>query len=117
MKVVIKTMKSFEIFDLDDVLFIQAKGSYSLIKKINGDVIKVSKNMLALTSLFKNYDRLRKCHRSYFANTGHISAILFLSVRKYRIVFNNKEMIPISLNYKKNFMSFLEEKYLQAEQD
>lgn len=111
MKVAIKIAKSLEIINPDDILYLEAEGSYSFIKKVNGEVLKVSKNLLELTSLFKGYEQLQKCHRSYYANITYVNSVLTVGVQKYKLLLENNEMIPISLSYKKDFMQCLKKFY------
>lgn len=111
MKVAIKIAKSLEFINPAEILYLKAEGSYSLIKKVNGDIIKVSKNLLVLTSQFKGCDQLQKCHRSYFANISFVNSILSVGVQKYKIQLENKEIIPLSLRFKKDFMQCLKNTY------
>lgn len=107
MKVVIKLSKSVQIIDPQEILYLQANGSYSLIKKLDGEIIKVSKNLLEVNELFQEHDQLKKCHRSYIANIAHVNSIIFAGAQKYKVLFNNKETIPLSLSLKKQFVAQL----------
>jgi DNA-binding LytR/AlgR family response regulator len=111
MKVAIKSAHVLRFVNSDEILYLKAKGSYCLIKQINGEEIKVSKNLLNLGSLFGQCINLVKCHRGYVVNITQVNSIQYAKNQKSNIILSNNDTIPLSNIHKKNFIDKIKEQF------
>ena len=51
--------------------------------------------------------KFMRVHRSYIVNLDKIT-----TVERFRIVFEGKELIPVSENYKEKFQQFLDRNFM-----
>ena len=71
--IAVPTMYGQKIIDVDDILFIKADGSYSVIHSTS-DSIMVSKNLKSI-DLALTHSNLIRVHRSYIVNVNKVTEL------------------------------------------
>lgn len=92
--------------NLEDIKFIEGKGEYVRIHLVN------QKPVMSLISLTKveNHlpgEKFMRVHRSYVVNLNRITTI-----DRSRIVFDNKDYIPVSDQYKNKFQDYVNKNFI-----
>jgi two-component system LytT family response regulator len=97
---VLKHSKGLEVVNYNDIFFIKADGSYSLIKLQNKEIL-YSKNLSQMEQLVPSF--FLRVHKSYLVNKNYIET--FSKFNK-SITLTNKISIPIAKR-KMSFYKFL----------
>jgi two-component system LytT family response regulator len=92
--------------NLDDIEFIEGMKEYVRIHITGQKPIMTLLSMKSLEEKLPSGKFLR-VHRSYIVNLGKVS-----TVERMTIVFDDKNRIPVSDNYKENFQAFLDKNFM-----
>lgn len=103
-KLVFSTHTAYYVVNKKQVLYLEAKGNYSLIHLNNGKKITLS------LTLKKIYDRLYqteflRVHASYIINLYSLTGIC--KNGRYEVILNDSLKLPVSETYKKDLTSLL----------
>jgi DNA-binding LytR/AlgR family response regulator len=92
--------------NLDDIKFIEGKGEYIRIHMVNQKPIM---SLISLTKVEKYLpgEKFMRVHRSYIVNLGRITTI-----DRSRIVFDNKDYIPVSDQYRSKFQDYINRNFI-----
>jgi DNA-binding LytR/AlgR family response regulator len=92
--------------NLDDIKYIEGKGEYIRVHLINQKPIM---SLISLTRIdeFLPPDRFMRVHRSYIVNLKRITTI-----ERNRIIFEKKELIPVSDQYRSKFQDFINKNFI-----
>lgn len=96
-RLVIHTNQTVRFLVLDDILYLQAHGAYSLITKSDDEQILASKNIRHYEDVLSPFKQFLRCHRSYIVNMDHVSELLrndggFLRLKSYEIPISPEKM-------------------------
>lgn len=105
-KLVLKTIDSFHIVDIGDILFCQSDNSYTTFYFENNERIMISKSIKEYVELLQDYSFFRP-HQSYLVNLNHVKKI-DKSDGGF-IIMKNKKEIPVSFRQKKQLIALLEQ--------
>jgi DNA-binding LytR/AlgR family response regulator len=91
---------------LDDIKFIEGKGEYIRIHLVNQKPIM---SLISLTRVENHLpeEKFMRVHRSYIVNLKRITTI-----DRSRIVFDNKEYIPVSDQYRNKFQEYVNRNFI-----
>jgi two-component system LytT family response regulator len=92
--------------NLNDIEFIEGMKEYVRIHITGQKPIMTLLSMKSLEEKLPSGKFLR-VHRSYIVNLGKVS-----TVERMTIVFDDKNRIPVSDNYKENFQAFLDKNFM-----
>lgn len=101
-KIAIPTRKGLEYFKLIDIVFIEGQGSYTKMHFTNGEGTLVTKKLKDFEEKLASSGFIR-VHKSYLINLSQVKGLL-KEDGGYVEVTNNKK-IPISITYKKEVLS------------
>jgi len=104
-KIKIPTSTGFELISIDELVSLEADGSYTIAHFINSDKLIISKPLKQLEPLL-DAKRFFRVHRSFIVNTEHIRRF---NRERYSLVMINGSNIPISRRRYDAFMEFLKE--------
>lgn len=91
------TREGKSIINLDEILFLEAEGSYSTLRLTTGEKYLFSKPLTALLDDINN-KWIKRVHRSYALNVKKIRQI----TRKGYAILTDNSSIPIAQGYKKD---------------
>lgn len=100
----IPTLKGFEFIETDELIYLEADGSYTTAYFKNTDKLVISKPIKQIEPLLKS-DSFFRVHRSYIVNTVYIRRF---DRKKYSLIMINDSVVPISRRRYNDFMDFLE---------
>jgi two-component system, LytTR family, response regulator LytT len=91
---------------LEDIKFIEGKGEYIRIHLVNQKPIM---SLISLTKVENHLpeEKFMRVHRSYIVNLKRI-----ITIDRSRIVFDNKEFIPVSDQYRSKFQEYINRNFL-----
>jgi DNA-binding LytR/AlgR family response regulator len=91
---------------LDDIKFIEGKGEYIRIHLVNQKPIM---SLISLTKVENHLPEVKfmRVHRSYIVNLKRITTI-----DRSRIVFDNKDFIPVSDQYRSKFQDYINRNFI-----
>lgn len=92
--------------NLEDIKFIEGKGEYIRIHLVNQKPIM---SLISLTRMesYLSQERFMRVHRSFIVNLKRITTI-----DRSRIVFDNKDYIPVSDQYKNKFQDYINRNFI-----
>ena len=94
-RIYINTQKQILVFNLTDILYLKAEGSYTNIHLLNGKVIVSGKNLKSYSQQVLLNPDFIKIHRSYIINQSHLT-----SINKTKdgmiFLFNNNDKISVA---------------------
>ena len=102
-KIKIPTSTGFELLSTDELVFLEADGSYTIAHFVNSDKLIISKPLKQLEPLL-DAKMFFRVHRSFIVNTEHIRRF---NREKYALIMLNNKVVPISRRRYDNFMEFL----------
>ena len=105
-KIAINSHQGIQYINLEDILFIEASGMYSVVHTPGNQVI-VSKPLKEFDYLVKS--GFYRVHRSYLVNTKKVKR--YSKVDVYEIEMLSGERVPVSRNKKEEFVRFMNEVY------
>ncbi len=90
-----------DIIHLEEKNFVFAKASQNYVKVhyLKNEEIKKQLIRTTLTDLYKQLPNALRIHRSYLVNPDYISAIEGNSRKRYALLINNANKIPVSPSY------------------
>lgn len=92
--------------NLNDILYIEGMKEYVRIHLTGQKPVMTLLSLKAVEAKLPT-GKFMRVHRSYIVNLEKIT-----SVERFRIVFEGKELIPVSDNYKEKFQQFLDKKFI-----
>ena len=93
--------------NLNDIQFIEGMKEYVRIHITGQKPIMTLLSMKLLDAKLPE-SKFMRVHRSYIVNLKKVT-----TVERFTIVFDNKQRIPISDNYKEKFQAFLDKNFMQ----
>jgi DNA-binding LytR/AlgR family response regulator len=111
-KVLIHSRGVVNFLDPNEVVFIEAKGSYSSISLINGDTILISKNLKYTIERFIDYSFLFRVDRTYAINLHYVKKLTNLSPDSTSLQLELKGgyLLPLAAKSKKKFLDAFNKK-------
>ncbi len=97
-KIIIPTENGFEILAMDEILYLEADGNYSLVKCKNRTII-CSRNLSKIED-FLNADKFYRIHKSYTVNLDAIIKITHEGI----VYLHNGDQLTVSRRKKNKFM-------------
>jgi hypothetical protein len=101
-KVLVKKQGKEFIINLDQVTTISSGGNYIYLH-CNQQVYPLRSTMAKMQDSLDPKQFIR-VHRSYIANINHIKEIISPSPQEYKIITNDNNSIPLSRNYRNQFL-------------
>jgi two-component system LytT family response regulator len=92
--------------NLNDILYIEGMKEYVRIHLTGQKPIMTLLSMKSVEAKLPS-GKFMRVHRSYIVNLEKIT-----TVERFRIVFEGKELIPVSDNYKEKFREFINDRFL-----
>lgn len=93
-RIAIPVSSGFEILQLNDIVYLQADGSYCKLYLSNGNFMLVSKNLRYLEDLINDNKTFYRNHRSYIVNTRYVKKVL--RSNGGILILHNHEQLPIA---------------------
>ncbi|MFA8450968.1 MAG: LytR/AlgR family response regulator transcription factor [Bacteroidales bacterium] len=104
-RIKIATSNGFEILNTEEIIHIEACGSYTVICLKNGEQVVVSKSIKEINDLLLPYGFYRS-HRSHIINLNHIRR--FTTENDGEVVMNDNSHIPLSRRKRSDFIALLD---------
>lgn len=98
-KLLLRTQEGLHVIDIDEIMYCQGEGSYTLFFLKDAKKITVSKPLKDYETILPN-KRFARCHQSYIVNLKEIIRIDKSDI----IIMKDKTEIPISSRKKKWFL-------------
>ena len=98
-KVLIKTPKGVVVRSMDQIVFVKAEGSYSVINFLNGDHFILSKNLSKIKLPDTIFFRI---HASIIVNLRYVRR-----VEDSLVILSNEQELPIAKRRRSEFLSAL----------
>lgn len=92
-KISLPTSKGYIFFDLDQIMWCEAQGNYSLIKIKSGEEYMASKNLKSLHETLED-SRFLRCHNSYVINKVFVKS--FVKADGGHLEMEDGKEIPVS---------------------
>lgn len=96
-RIIISDRNGWQVIKIDDILYLEADGSYCIIHLSNGNKITSSRNMKHIDILMEHHPDFLKVHKSYMVNKQHITSYIGA---KNMLVMSNENTIPVTLTSK-----------------
>lgn len=90
-----------------EMLYIEAKGGYSLIHRITGETTEISRNLKWMVSQLPDV-RFLRCHAKFLVNTAHIEKVNWGAYSE--IVLKNGERLSVSRTKKSEVSAWFKER-------
>lgn len=103
----INTHKKTLFIKVNDILYVDANGAYSVIYTLNGGQFKCSKNISNISQLIDDTS-FSRISRSLLVNMTHIEYINKQDLNESNIVFKNGKQLLISNRIRKNLNDLIE---------
>ncbi len=103
-KIAVSNLEGINYINVDEIICLQAEGSYSVIHLTDGRKIILSRNLKEYESLFRGYDFFRP-HNSYIVNLQYVER--FNGKEGFIIEMKNRLEIPISRRKKDLFLKIM----------
>jgi len=100
----IHDQKEIHIVSLDDILYVEGDGSYSLVKLATGKQIVCSKRLSELEEMIASNDFFR-VHKSYLVHLPHV--VRYVKGRGGEVVMSDGSVVYVSSRRKDQFLSVL----------
>ncbi|BDQ12961.1 LytR/AlgR family response regulator transcription factor [Sediminibacterium sp. TEGAF015] len=95
-KVVLQTSETIYVVNQDDIIFIQAEGSYTKIVTVSHGILTITKKLAEFEYLETDASFFR-AHRSYLVNLNHIKRI---DKRDFLLVMSNEAQVQLAQDKK-----------------
>lgn len=92
--------------NFNDIQYIEGMREYVRIHLIGQKPVMTLLSMKSLEAKLPA-NKFMRVHRSYIVNLTKIT-----TVERFRIIFDDKELIPVSENYKEKFQQFLDKNFM-----
>lgn len=92
--------------NLNDILYIEGMKEYVRFHLSGRKPVMSLLSMKSVEAKLPS-GKFMRVHRSYIVNLAKIS-----TVERFRIIFEDKELIPVSENYKEKFQQFLDNRFM-----
>lgn len=106
-KIVLKDKNGFQLFDIQDIIRLEALGSYTQFIINNGQSVLVSKNIKEYDSLLQPHGFFR-CHKSHLINLDHIKS--YSRHDGETLFLKDESEVPLAIRKKDLLMKVLSEK-------
>ncbi len=103
-KLRIATSNGFELIDVDDLISLEADGSYTTAVFKNRDNLIISKSIRHVESLLDT-NLFFRVHRTFIVNITHV---IRFDRDNYSLTMCNNQVIPVSTRRYNTFVTFLE---------
>lgn len=103
-KIAVSNLEGINYINIDEIICVQAEGSYSIIHQTDGRKIILSKNLKEYETLFHSYDFYR-VHNSYIVNLQYVER--FNNKEGAIIEMRNGLEVPISRRKKDQFLKIM----------
>ena len=104
-KIVLKTLDNIHLVEIQDIIFCQSDGAYTIIHKNDGERITISKNLREFDDMLSDSGFYR-IHKSYLINLSHITR--FEKQEGGYIILSNREKVPVSFRKREELMELFE---------
>lgn len=105
-QIIIHNHNGFHLVNLENVLFLEAKGNYCVFSFQDAQANISSKQLGHYEKLLPKY--FLKVHRSFIINLRFVKG--FSNTNGYEVLLHNNAKIPISKSHIKDFMAAVEQK-------
>lgn len=102
-KISFKTMQGIYFFNLDEILYFKAEGSYSSVHALNRKELVISQTLKNINKRLIDSTFIR-IHQSYFININHLHKY---EKKNNTIILDNGEILPVSRSKKEYLNSNL----------
>ncbi|KJF43312.1 LytR/AlgR family response regulator transcription factor [Draconibacterium sediminis] len=92
--------------NLNDIQYIEGMKEYVRIHQVNQKPVMTLLSMKALEEKLPE-SKFMRIHRSFIVNLEKVRM-----VERFRIIFDDKKIIPVSDNYKEKFQDFLDQNFM-----
>jgi DNA-binding LytR/AlgR family response regulator len=103
-KLVFSTHTAYHVIDKKEVLYLEAKGNYSLIHLAGGKTITLSRNLKSILEKL-HPSEFQRIHASYVMNLYRLTGIR--KNGRLEILIDDQIQLPLSEGYKKNMIDLL----------
>lgn len=93
----------YTYYDIDDIIFLEAEGSYTKMQLTDNRSITISKGLVEFQGLIEA--GFLRVHKSYLINLGHITE--FRKDDGVHLVMSDNKHIPIGAKYKEEVINIL----------
>lgn len=97
------------IVNVDDILFLEAEGPYTIFHMVDKEVIKSSKSLGYYKKVLENKLNLVAVHRSYILNFSHIKEIIKDDDGEGLVIMSNGQNLEFSNVSKNRLIQFIQE--------
>lgn len=104
-RIVIPIGNALEVIKVDDIIFLQAEGSYTKIFLSNNKNLLVSKKLKYFEQLLNNSPSLFRIHRSYIVNLNAVNKLI--KSNGGTVVMKDETELPISNHKFEEFLKLL----------
>ena len=92
-----------------DIIFIESVGEYVRLHLTNAPAITTLFRLKNMETALPS-DKFMRVHRSYIVNLSHVSGY-----SRSRVMLDNGEYVPVSVNYRDSFRKFIERSMLSMQ--
>jgi len=103
-RIKIPTSSGFELIEIDDLIYLEADGSYTTAYLKKEVKLVISKSIKQLEFLL-NHNCFYRTHRSYIVNVNQLKRF---DRDQYSLIMSNDSLVPLSRRRYDEFISFLE---------
>jgi len=96
-RIIISDRNGWQVIKIDDILYLEADGSYCILHLSNGSKITSSRNMKHIDAQMEHHPDFFKVHKSYMVNKRHI--LSYIGARNV-LLMSNDSAIPVTLTSK-----------------
>lgn len=102
-KLCVPMFNGFEYFNLDEIEYIEASGSYAIIHLINGKARTISKNLKYFNQTLDGQADFIRVHRSYIIHLNHMKS--FSKFGRGTIIMNSGTQIDLARERREEFFA------------
>ena len=104
-RISVNTLAGTEFIKVDDITFIEADGSYSVINLLDKNKMIISKNVKHFAEKLQENPHFIRPHKSYLVNARHVDALV-KDGNSFLKMYNGK-LIPIARGQKNEISAFM----------
>ena len=104
-KIVVKDNNDCVFLDFDNIIYLEAQGSYTKVHLVNSQPLLISKNMKSFEEKLNTSEFIR-IHKSFIININHVSRYMRNSTNT--VLLTNGEEVPVAVRRKEEFNDLLE---------
>ncbi|MDX1903193.1 MAG: LytTR family DNA-binding domain-containing protein [Thermonemataceae bacterium] len=103
-KIAIPDGNSLQMVAINDILYLKAENTYTLLILTNGKSLITSRLLKNFEESLKNFNIFLRCHKSYIINTNYIES--YGKSNGGFVSLSNKVEIPVSVEKTEELLSF-----------